>query len=471
MNRPESVPIPRRLSPIWLLLLLALGALRAAAQPVFSLDPVWCLGPAGTERVLEINLMVQRSSLAWVEADGGLGAGWEAQLVLERAGAPVADTVWTRRDWRLADREPGSAEKVPDQIRLALPTGSGRLRVQLRDLHSGLAVEKSLRLAAPAADGRLSEILLGVSLPDTAASGPFRRGGWRFLPYADGLYGAGLDTLRGLLEIRSARPADSLQLSLALLGERRNRLESRLPRALSSFPHLPGDPQRVVFSLPVTHLPSGSYQVEATLTRDGALPAVTRRAFWVHNPDVAAPAPTLDDAEFATAAPEELARQWEAAQVLASHYELEAWDRLDLEARRTFLREFWLRRDPDPATLVNEEQVSLLSRLEEARLRYVEPGPDGGLSDRARIFMRYGPPDAVETDFAQLNSRFNFDLSDAQNATGADHRDFELWLYNRLDGGVEFIFIDQRGFGTFELVHSTKSGEYYDPSWSRKLFP
>jgi hypothetical protein len=36
---------------------------------------------------------------------------------------------------------------------------------------------------------------------------------------------------------------------------------------------------------------------------------------------------------------------------------------------------------------------------------------------------------------------------------------------------VEFIFIDLQGFGTFELVHSTKSGEYYDPQWGRKLFP
>lgn len=471
MNRPDPIPDAGPSAPLLLLLLwLALWVRPLSAQPVFSLDPVWCLAGQDEPRQLEVNLMIQRASLRWVEEEGGLGAAWVADLLIERGGVAVLDTSWTGRDWRPAGSVLGLAEKSPAQLRLVPPPEGGRLRLRLTDVLGGEAVEKDLRLAAPPEDGGLSDILLGVTPPVPATEGPFRRGAWRFLPYADALYGSGLDTLRGLLEVHSATPLDSLQLGLALLGERRNRLESRLPRPLSSFPCLPGEPIRVAFSLPVTHLPSGSYQLEATL-QDGQLRRMVRRPFWVHNPQVAAPAPSLDDMGFAAASPEELARQWEAAQVLANQYELEAWDRLDLAARRSFLQEFWLRRDPDPSTQVNEEQVSLLSRLEEVRLRYPEPGSQGGLSDRARIFMRFGPPDAVETDFASLNSRFNFDLSDAGNASGADHRDFELWLYNRLDGGSEFIFIDQRGFGTFELVHSTKSGEYYDPNWTRKLFP
>lgn len=451
---------------------LLLSAGRAGAQPVASLDYSWCLAPAGGAPLLEVNLMVQRSSLRWRPQDGGLQGGWEARLLVEKEGRALADTSWSRVDWRGEDSPVGAAEKVPDQVRLALPASAagGRLRVLLRDLAEGRVEEKSLRLGAPAGT-LLGGLCLGVAPPDPATEGPFLRGAWRFLPYADAIYGAGLDTLRGLVEIRPDGSADSLELGLAILGEGRNRLESRLPRPLGAFVLQTGDPLRLAFALPVDRLPSGSYHLEIELLEQGLRRDLLRKAFWVHNPDLQAPERSLAVDEFATADPGRLERQWEAAQVLASHYEQEAWERLDLEGRRAFLREFWFSRDPDPGTLVNEEQVALLARVEEARRRWTEPGQQGALSGRGRIFVKYGEPDAVETDFGALNSRFDFQLAGGdENAAGSGHRDFELWLYNRLEGGVAFIFIDERGFGTFELAHSTKSGEFFDPQWSRKLF-
>jgi len=452
---------------VWLAaLLLAATALRA--QPVASLDAVWCLGEAGAPPQLEVNLMIQRSSLDWVPDGDGLAAVWRARLTLERGGVALVDTSWSGADWRPAERALGASEKLPVQVRLAVAEEGGRLRLRLAHGSGGPVAEKTLRLPArPAPD--VSDILPGVAAPEPATEGPFRRGGWRFLPYADALYGSGLDTLHALWEVRSGLPWDSLTLGVAVLGERRNRLESRLPRPLSVGRVLPGDPLRVAVSQPVGHLPSGSYQLELTLEGDGP-PRRALRPFWVHNPGVERPAETLDETGLESASTEELSRQWEAAQALAGHHEAEAWERMDLEERRVFLAEFWRRRDPDPSTLVNELQVTLLSRLEEAKARYPD-GERGGLGDRAKVFLRHGPPDAVETDFQQLTARFQLELDDAGTASGADHRDFELWIYQRLGGGSEFIFIDQRGFGTFELVHSTMSGEYYDPGWTRKLFP
>jgi GWxTD domain-containing protein len=452
--------------------LLLLAARQAAAQPLATLDCCWRLGAAGEAPRLEVELMVQRASLGWLSEGGGLRGGWRARAWVERGGQVVADTAWTREDWRATGVEVGAAEKVPDQVLLELPAPGegGRLRLRLEDLAGGGSAEKSLRLPAPPA-GALGGLLLGVAPPEPAAEGPFRRGGWRFLPYADALYGAGLDTLRGLVELRSAAP-DSLELGLVVLGEGGSRLLSSLPRALAAFPTLEGDPLQVAFALCVGTLPSGSYQLELELLAGGRRRDVLLKPFWMHNPGVAAPERPLSADDFASASPEELERQWQAAQALASHHELQAWDRLDLEGRRAFLREFWLRRDPDPTTLVNEEQVALLSRLEEARARYGEPGRADLLSDRGRVFLRHGPPDAVETDYGSLAARFDLrGGAGDEGGTGAGHRDFELWIYNRLEGGATFVFIDVKGFGTFELVHSTKSGEFYDPNWTRKLFP
>lgn len=42
---------------------------------------------------------------------------------------------------------------------------------------------------------------------------------------------------------------------------------------------------------------------------------------------------------------------------------------------------------------------------------------------------------------------------------------YEIWSYNHIEGGVEFVFVDEMGTGLYELVHSTKRGERYDPDW------
>jgi hypothetical protein len=42
---------------------------------------------------------------------------------------------------------------------------------------------------------------------------------------------------------------------------------------------------------------------------------------------------------------------------------------------------------------------------------------------------------------------------------------YEIWHYYNLQGGVIFVFGDRRGFGRFELLHSTLVGEIKDENW------
>ena len=42
---------------------------------------------------------------------------------------------------------------------------------------------------------------------------------------------------------------------------------------------------------------------------------------------------------------------------------------------------------------------------------------------------------------------------------------YEIWRYDAIEGGVEFVFVDTRGFGELRLVHSTKRDEISDYSW------
>jgi GWxTD domain-containing protein len=467
-----------------------LGALllsaAAGAEPVFLLDTATRFAPGSAiDRHLEILLSVEREALAWTPVEDGLAAGYRARLVLSRGETLAADTSWERRDWRPADENPVPGRKIPDLIEVPLPAGLWRLTLRLQDLVDGEARERSLRLdEAAAGDSLLSAPRLSVLAPEPAAEGPFRIDGWRLVPYADALYGSGLPMLHGWVQLRGDELPEPAWLALRVLGEMQNPLLSRPRQAVDSLRLAGSNPPLLPISLDVSGLASGVYFLEIELQAGDGYRSLgsVRRSFWMENPGVQAPSRDLISDEYDRYGAEELAGLWDASQAIASWSEREAWERLDLPGRRAFLREFWSRRDPDHSTAMNEAKVRLLALLEAAKQRFSEPGRSGHLSDRGRILLSYGEPDAVETDYSSLNARFDFELSRWQRSTGrgssfetsrggGDHRDFELWVYERLEGGAVFIFVDVQGFGSYELVHSTKSGEYFDPNWGRKLFP
>ncbi|HXV14026.1 MAG TPA: GWxTD domain-containing protein [Candidatus Krumholzibacteria bacterium] len=93
---------------------------------------------------------------------------------------------------------------------------------------------------------------------------------------------------------------------------------------------------------------------------------------------------------------------------------------------------FWAARDPDPSTLENEALVQHLSRVQYAMREFSQFGP-GYRSDRGRVYIRYGPPEQIDTALDQ-------------RAQG----EYEIWRYytqNRT-----FVFFDMFGVGDFKLV-------------------
>ena len=79
---------------------------------------------------------------------------------------------------------------------------------------------------------------------------------------------------------------------------------------------------------------------------------------------------------------------------------------------------------------------------------------DGWKTDRGRILLVYSKPDEIE--------RF---------PSSSDSREYHIWHYYSLQGGIYFIFADKRNMGDLELVHSNARGELYDPDWRRWITP
>ncbi len=100
------------------------------------------------------------------------------------------------------------------------------------------------------------------------------------------------------------------------------------------------------------------------------------------------------------------------------------------QEREGFKEEFWLRRDPNPDTDVNEFKETYFQRIEEANQLF-RGGIPGWLQDRGRIYILFGPPTQRSVYRMQVSSTPR-----------------EIWYY----GNFPVIFVDETGNGDFRLV-------------------
>ena len=66
------------------------------------------------------------------------------------------------------------------------------------------------------------------------------------------------------------------------------------------------------------------------------------------------------------------------------------------EERENFIDEFWRRRDPDPDTQENEYKDEYYERMQYAN-EHFGSGKPGWLTDRGRIYLKWGKPDEIES--------------------------------------------------------------------------
>ncbi len=129
------------------------------------------------------------------------------------------------------------------------------------------------------------------------------------------------------------------------------------------------------------------------------------------------------------------------------------YDGLDsIQAKKTMLYRTWHVIRNDPAIPVQLFRNKYLARVAQADERYKTAFRPGWKTDKGIVFLKYGAPSDIE-----------------RNPSAADTKPYEIWKYENLESGVIFVFIDRQGFNRYEMVHSTKRGEMYDPNWKRYI--
>lgn len=139
---------------------------------------------------------------------------------------------------------------------------------------------------------------------------------------------------------------------------------------------------------------------------------------------------------------------------IASPSELKLYDELNLTGKTGFLKKFWKDRDSSPETPENEFKIEHYRRWNYANEHFsrTSGSRDGWNTDMGRIYIKYGEPDDID----------RHPLEDITLP-------YEKWIYNDLEGGVYFIFVDLKGHGIYTLMHSTAKNEIKDLRWLEKI--
>jgi GWxTD domain-containing protein len=119
-------------------------------------------------------------------------------------------------------------------------------------------------------------------------------------------------------------------------------------------------------------------------------------------------------------------------QYIATPGDMNRLENAPVADRDSLWSEFWKPLDPTPNTTYNEKEVEYFERIAYTEKHFTN-GDRGWRSDRARVFIKHGPPDEIQS--------YPYEL---------DSFPYEIWLYYK--NNQRFVFVDRYGFGQYILV-------------------
>lgn len=180
----------------------------------------------------------------------------------------------------------------------------------------------------------------------------------------------------------------------------------------------------------VFNLPNGPYQVEIdlyfrSLQVDGlVVPVKVSRTFY------------LDDITWDN--------KVEQLEYIASSSDIRAMKNAMVAERESLWQAFWKTHDPTPNTEFNEKEVEYFERIDYCEENFSH-GDRGWRSDRARIYVTYGPPDEIQAYPYHLGPPKSVD-----NPLPTLYDAYIVWIYYR--NNREFVFGDKHGLGEYRLI-------------------
>lgn len=447
--------------PFWFILLVCLIIAPVSGKIKFDLD--WAQFRGEGETVyLEIYYSAVRQTITHKAVIGGLWGALRIKTKVIQSNQEVYHDSLFIEDFVKSENEINPGQTFAEISQLLVPAGKVIIQAAVTDLvtNSTTTYTDSLQvMSVSGEDFNLSSIEMCSQIsPQAQREKNFDKNGLRVIPNASGLYGKSLPRLFYYLEaynfsLTENAAENSYQAHYRIKTPSGNIIRDMPGRKSPK----PGKTAVIYGSLDISELTSGAYklQIDVTDFQTGQV-ASAEKDFIIYNRDefVKSPAAIENERQLATAeryrdmSEAELDRYFQQLHYLATNEEKTIFKSLNETGKRNLIVEFWIKRDPTPETPENELEMRYNQLLKYANETYITGVRKGWESDRGRVLLLYGPPDSKEIQQA-----------------GVDTKAYEVWEYYSLDNGVIFVFVDKRRNGDFELVHSTKRGEIYEPEW------
>jgi GWxTD domain-containing protein len=415
------------------------------------------LEPESPDAYVEFYFEMKRVDFAFRDVDGTLRADvYTWILVTDTTGAPVDSAGGAFVSVVADSTELADSTFILFFARyLILPPGDYRAQAVVADLVSKATNEVRYPVTVPDFSSNalnISNIELGYNIFDksgdtlAARNDVLVKNMQKVYPDCRGLVGPSRPRLLFYSEVYNLNfdPAqnNSYTMELSILDKAGEVAYAEGQQTLTK----PGHDAVLATGINVGELDAGLYTLKLSVTDPASGQTVSaEKAFEKVAPQV----PALT--------PEEAERIRDIIAYIAHPDELATFDRLNAVGKRNFWDKFWRDRDPTPGTPENEAKIEHLRRMNYANERFsvsFSDRTDGWRTDMGRIYILHGPPDHVE--------RYPYTL---------DRPAGEMWFYDQLpnQGEAYFLFIDEAGYGEYNLVHSTARGERRDPYWERQI--
>ena len=387
--------------------------LKPGQPPDFTADLVLSLDAEG-HPAMGVAVAISYQNMQWVRLEpphpaGTFAAGVEVSVSFEphRPGALSGD-VWERRlvvGSYAATR--GTRASLVERRTFEIPPGRYRVSVRVRDLNADIESSADQSISVPdysRVPVGFADLELGVA----DSSGNFR-------PLATRVYGNDVRGLAARAILFDRRPGSwprTYRFQYRILDD----IGARLSEGVSDVTlRRSADP--VMIRPTSTDLFVGSYALEVELVEGRSRWRVDR---------------SFDVEESGPPRGAEFERLLEPLTYIARSEEIERLRNLSAADQAAGWEEFWRRRDPTPDTPRNEALIEFIRRVRYAERHFQGYGP-GWRSDMGRIYIRYGPPDQIET-----------------RAASSEMPQMEIWYYH--NPFRTFVFGDREGFGRYTLM-------------------
>jgi len=369
--------------------------------------------------------------------------------VQDSAGLELQRSDWSREVPAAAAGD--TRTKVVESFSFAAAPGLYRVHVRVVP-QQGTAAERRVDVRSFIRPPATSDLVLATEVrSDTAAAGPgeIRRGGYVMRTAPLPKLTPAEATLNWYVELYPRASAASGELAAEVVAADGRVIVRTAPRVISIGAAGAATPG----SLDLAGLPEGAYRIRLQLRLPDTTLAV-EAPFEMASVTALAAVP----AEAGSAAVEDMFEGASEARLdslfaplvfLADELrQSRTYNRLAVEGKRRWLREFWQERDPTQGTAANERRDAFYRAVQYANERYGEPGRGevpGWNTDRGRIYLKYSAPDEILP-------------------RPSAERPYEVWKYTRGQQRY-YLFIDQSGLGHYSLIGTNDQRERGRPNW------